>query len=102
MDMKDIIREILPGIVDFRHELHRIPEMAGEELETSRRIRERLTALGIPAEKPFLKTDVVALMQGAAPGRNVTLRADIDALMLDEKTVRNTSITSASISSAIC
>ena len=86
MDMKDIIREILPGIVDFRHELHRIPEMAGEELETSRRIRERLAALGIPAEKPFLKTDVVALMQGAAPGRNVTLRADIDALMLDEKT----------------
>lgn len=84
--MKDIIREILPGIVEFRHALHQIPEMAGEEFETSKRIRERLASLEIPAEKPFLKTDVVALMQGAAPGRNVTLRADIDALPLEEKT----------------
>ena len=84
--MKEIIREILPGIVEFRHALHRIPEMAGQEYETSKLIRERLASLGIPAEKPYLKTDVVAVMQGAAPGRNVTLRGDIDALMLDEKT----------------
>ena len=48
--MKDIIREILPGIVEFRHALHRIPEMAGEEFETSRLIRERLASLGISAE----------------------------------------------------
>lgn len=85
--MKDIIREILPGIVEFRHELHRIPEMAGEEFETSKRIRERLASLGIAAQKPFLKTDVVSVMQGGAgPGKNVTLRADIDALPLEEKT----------------
>ena len=84
--MKEIIREILPGIVEFRHALHRIPEMAGQEHETSKLIRERLAALGIPAEKPYLETDVVAVMQGKSAGKNVTLRGDIDALMLDEKT----------------
>lgn len=85
--MKELIREILPGIVEFRHALHRIPEMAGEEKETSRLIRERLASLGIEAQKPFLETDVVTILQGEkGAGKNVTLRADIDALPLEEKT----------------
>ena len=78
------VEEILPGIIEFRHALHRIPEMAGAEFETSRAIRERLSKLDLEVLPPFLGTDVVAILHGRGPGRNVTLRADIDALPLTE------------------
>lgn len=80
------LAEILPGIIEFRHTLHRIPEMAGAEFETSRAIRERLAGLDLEVLPPFLGTDVVAILHGRGPGRNVTLRADIDALRLNEET----------------
>lgn len=84
--MMRTLAEILPGIIEFRHTLHRIPEMAGAEFETSRAIRERLARLDLEVLPPFLGTDVVAILHGRGPGRNVTLRADIDALRLNEET----------------
>ena len=60
--------------------------MAGAEFETSRAIRERLAGLDLEVLPPFLGTDVVAILHGRGPGRNVTLRADIDALRLNEET----------------
>lgn len=80
------LAEILPGIIEFRHALHRIPEMAGAEFETARAIRERLAGLDLEVLPPFLGTDVVAILHGRGPGRNVTLRADIDALRVHEET----------------
>ena len=83
------LADILPGIIEFRHALHRIPEMAGQEFKTSQLIRERLAVLGLEVLPPFLGTDVVALLYGGrGAGRNVTLRADIDALALEEATGR--------------
>ena len=83
------LADILPGIIEFRHALHRIPEMAGQEFKTSQLIRERLAVLGLEVLPPFLGTDVVALLHGGrGAGRNVTLRADIDALALEEATGR--------------
>lgn len=84
--MMRTLAEILPGIIEFRHTLHRIPEMAGAEFETSRAIRERLAGLDLEVLPPFLGTDVVAILHGRGPGRNVTLRGDIDALRLNEET----------------
>lgn len=84
--MMRTLAEILPGIIEFRHALHRIPEMAGAEFETARAIRERLAGLDLEVLPPFLGTDVVAILHGRGPGRNVTLRADIDALRLNEET----------------
>lgn len=84
--MMRTLAAILPGIIEFRHTLHRIPEMAGAEFETSRAIRERLAGLDLEVLPPFLGTDVVAILRGRGPGRNVTLRADIDALRLNEET----------------
>ena len=79
--------DILPGILEFRRRLHQVPELAGEERETSRLIRERLKPLGFELFPPFLETDVVALLRGGkGPGRNVTLRADTDALSVEEAT----------------
>lgn len=81
------LNEILPEIIGFRHELHRIPELAGEERKTSELIRKRLESLGLEVLPPFLGTDVVAILRGGrGPGKNVTLRADIDALSIEETT----------------
>ncbi len=79
--------DILPEIIEFRHRLHQIPELAGEERETSQLIRKRLAALGLELLPPFLGTDVVAVLHGGkGAGKNVTLRADIDALAVEEAT----------------
>ena len=78
--------EVWRAMVEFRHELHKIPEIAGHEFETRRMLRDRLAKLDIEVLPPFIGTDTVAILRGADPGRNLTLRADIDALRLDEKT----------------
>ena len=79
------IEELLPQVTEFRRRLHRCPEIAGREFATMKAIRERLAAIpGLEVLPPFLETDTVAILRGAAPGINVTLRADIDALRVEE------------------
>ena len=83
MNMEQIIAES----VEFRKELHRIPENSGVEFKTSAAIRRELEKIpGVRVLPPFLETDVVAFIDGNAPGKNVTLRADIDALAVMEAT----------------
>ncbi len=84
--MRAKIEELLPEISEFRHRLHRIPEPAGAEVKTSALIRDELANLDLEVLPPFIGTDVVAILRGSRPGRNVTLRADIDALALEETT----------------
>ena len=80
------IKDIISSIVEFRKELHRHPEIAGKEVWTCAEIRRRLAAIpGVEILPPFLETDTVALIHGRAPGKNVTLRADIDALTVTEE-----------------
>ncbi|MBR7121081.1 MAG: amidohydrolase [Lentisphaeria bacterium] len=77
----------LSEIADFRKELHRIPETSGLEFKTCEVIRRELAKIpGVRVLPPFLQTDTVAFIDGCAPGKNVTLRADIDALAVPEET----------------
>jgi amidohydrolase len=84
--LKNKIDKIVPDLVKVRHTLHENPEIALKEFDTSALIRKLLGDAGIEALKPFLETDVVAMVKGSRRGKNVTLRADIDALPLLEKT----------------
>ena len=71
--------------VDTRRALHRNPELSWEEHATTALIRERMRGLGfteVPASTP---TGAVFRLQGGRAGRAVLLRADIDALPLDEE-----------------
>lgn len=79
------ISKILPEIVEFRHTLHQIPEIAGKEWKTSAEIRKRLAPLNLDLAEPFLDTDVIALLNGEKK-HNLTFRADMDALPLEELT----------------
>ena len=80
-----LAEKYLPEVTDLRHELHKIPELAGEEFATSALLRKNLKGLPVEIQPPFLKTDVVALLSGQKSGANVTLRADIDGLPIHEK-----------------
>lgn len=78
-------RDSLRQAVLIREELHKIPEIAGKEVKTAAVIRRELAEIpGIRVLEPFLQTDTVAFIDGKSPGKNVTLRADIDALALSE------------------
>lgn len=79
--------ELQPKLVDIRRELHQHPELSQEEFETTRRIRGWLEEIGgIRILDLGLKTGVVAEIEGALPGPTIALRADIDALPVNEET----------------
>ena len=80
-----MIDNVLPKVIEWRHQIHQNPEMALEEYKTSELVRTVLGGAGVSIREPFIGTDVVAMLgDGKLP--NVTLRADMDALPLLEKT----------------
>ncbi len=82
--LRDQAQSIRDWIVDLRRRIHRQPELAYEEMETSRLVCETLDQLGIAHQSGIAETGVVALIgHGSSPC--VALRADMDALPLDEQ-----------------
>jgi amidohydrolase len=74
--------------VELRHHLHAHPEVSWEEVETSKLIEERLRGLGLSnVKRGFGGTGagVTADLEGDPSGPCVALRADIDALPIDEE-----------------
>lgn len=68
----------------FKDDLHRHPELAFREKRTTARIREELCALGYEEISLGMETGAVFFLRGGKPGKCVALRADIDALELQE------------------
>ena len=83
--MKQQAQQLFEDIRAFRRELHEQPELSGEETETSKKIQEKLDEYGIPYFTGYAKTGILAVIEGARPGKTVGLRADIDALPILEK-----------------
>jgi len=84
--LKKLVDGILPEVIAIRRRLHRNPELACQERQTAAFVRRTLATTRARVLPPFLETDVVAILKGRKPGRHVALRADIDALPLEEKT----------------
>lgn len=76
---------IAPQLAALRAAFHQAPELGNCEFETSARIERTLQALGIETRR-VLKTGVVGTMQGGRIGPCAALRADMDALSLQEQT----------------
>ncbi len=77
-----------PQLTGLREEFHRHPEASRQEFWTAERIERELDDIGITDHRRVEETGVYAVFHGEKPGeRIITLRADIDALaMQDEKT----------------
>ncbi len=75
---------LLSDLIEFRRDLHRHPELSGEERRTGRRITEELDKLGIPWKR-MAGTGVTAEIPGRRDGPRIALRADIDALPIQEE-----------------
>lgn len=82
---RSLAQSLLPQLRDIRHHLHQYPELSFQELATMGFIAAQLERIGIPYEKEIAGTGIVALIQGATPGKCVALRADIDALPIQEQ-----------------
>lgn len=74
-----------PKLVEQRRDFHMNPELSNREERTSRIVAERLRALGLDEVKTGVgKYGVVALLKGSKPGPVVAVRADMDALPINE------------------
>jgi hippurate hydrolase len=80
------IRRWQDELVALRRDLHAHPELGFEEHRTARVVSERLAAMGIEHQTGVGKTGIVAVVRGrtTASGRSVGLRADMDALPMQE------------------
>jgi amidohydrolase len=72
-------------IVSLRRHLHQFPEVSGEEHATSETVQERLDEQGISFTAGFARTGVLGVVEGGRPGKTVALRADLDALPIQEE-----------------
>ena len=81
-ELRSLIAAQQDFMVDVRRRLHQIPEPGFAEVKTQRLIMDTLDALGIPYTTQ--RTWVIGTIQGKLPGDTVALRADMDALPLDE------------------
>ncbi len=80
--LKRLVCDCYDWTVEKRRALHRVPEAGFAEQKTQRLICEALDELGIPYTTH--ETWTVALIEGAKPGKTIGLRADIDALPVQE------------------
>jgi len=78
-------KTVLDDVVDLRRYFHKHPEVSFSEHETSRYLTERLRELGLDLKKSPTETGAVAVLDTGRPGRTVMLRADIDALPINEE-----------------
>ncbi len=82
------LEEIYPELVNFRRDLHMYPELSHREVETPKKVFDFLTDLGLEVKTGVGKRGVVGILRGSRPGKTVALRADFDALPIqDEKDV---------------
>ena len=77
-------RAIAPQLIEFRRDLHRHPEIGLKEERTSEQVAQALEALGLEVQRNFFATGVVGLLRGSQPGKTILIRADMDALPVQE------------------
>lgn len=86
--VEEMVEQLFPVMVERRRYLHQHPELSFHEVDTPRFIAERLKELGIEVRTGVGGRGVVGTIRGGQPGKTVALRADFDALPIqDEKEV---------------
>ena len=73
-----------PGMAAIRRDLHAHPELCFEEVRTADLVAAKLTEWGIPVHRGLGKTGVVGILKAGSSARAIGLRADMDALPMQE------------------
>ncbi|MDP4184271.1 MAG: M20 family metallopeptidase [Bacteroidota bacterium] len=85
-EIQQISSQIFSEVVSIRRHLHQNPELSFHEFNTSAYICSKLTEFGIPFKNGFVKTGILARIDcGSKNGKTIALRADMDALPIQEK-----------------
>lgn len=82
--IKDEAINIKEWLIGIRRDFHQHPELSTEEMRTQKKIIEYLEQMAIPYKTFQHHYGVVGLIQGKQPGKTVALRADMDALPMDD------------------
>jgi amidohydrolase len=82
--IRDVVQRIEPVLVDIRRDIHAHPELGFAEIRTAGVVTRELSRLGIAHQPGIGKTGVVGLIEGGRPGPVLAIRADMDALPIEE------------------
>ncbi len=84
VEIKAAAERMAPALVETRRDIHVHPELGNRETRTGQLVADRLKALGLEVRYPVAKTGVVGILKGGRPGPTVAVRADLDALPVQE------------------
>ncbi len=85
MDLKAVCLKYENKVIELRREFHMHPELSFQEIRTAQRVREELDKAGIAWENVPDTHSVIGIVKGAHPGKTIALRADMDALPMQEE-----------------
>ena len=80
-----LTEKITDELIQIRRSIHQNPELGFEVFETAKLVSGTLDRLGIRQRSGVGGTGVVGVIEGAGPGKTVAIRADLDALPIDEQ-----------------
>lgn len=83
--LKGLAKKYEEKIIEYRRDFHKHPELADREVRTAAVVAEVLESLGIETQKNVGTTGVVGIIKGSEPGKVIALRADMDALPMQEE-----------------
>src|SRR5688572_3310217 len=84
--MTAAVDKIEPRCIAWRRDIHQNPELGNREFRTAKLIAGHLKSLGMEVKEGVGKTGVVGISKGSLPGPCIALRADMDALPVEERT----------------
>ena len=84
--MLSSIRAVAPEFVELRRKIHSHPELAFEEHQTSQLVAGKLASWGYQVHRGLGKTGVVGTLKKGSGTKKIGIRADMDALPIEEKT----------------
>lgn len=86
MKLKEEIAAIEQEVIEIRRDIHRHPELGRQEFRTSQLVEDYLNELGLDEVKRVYNTGILGVLKGAKPGKTLLMRADMDALPVQEET----------------
>ena len=84
-DLDAALAQARAGAVELRHEIHAHPELSNREVHTAELVTAHLEALGLELRTGVAHTGVVGVLRGGRPGPVVAVRADMDALPVENR-----------------